>query len=70
VATLCEIVVPDEALDQRLGEMAAAEGMDPKQLAKLAREQGWIEALREELREEQALDQLVAKAKIVGVATD
>ena len=54
----------DEDLQERLGEMAASQGADLSQFERLAREQGWLEALRAELREERALDWLVGEADV------
>ena len=68
VAKFCEIEIGDEDLQERLGEMAASQGADLAEFERLAREQGWLEALRAELREERALDWLVGEADVTESA--
>ncbi len=68
VAKFCEIEIGDEDLQERLGEMAASQGADLAQFEQFAREQGWLEALRAELREERALDWLVGEADVTDSA--
>lgn len=56
--------VADADVDTRLDEMAAAQGMDPATLRKMAYDQGWVDAVRSELMDDSALDFLVAEAKV------
>jgi trigger factor len=56
--------VSDEEVAARLGEIAAAQGVDAARIRKLAREQDWEPAIRAELRERKALDFLAAGAKV------
>ena len=58
----------DEDVDARLDAMAAERGVPPADLRKLAREQGWYEALRSELIDRKALDFLVESAKVEDVS--
>ena len=64
------IEATDDDVDQRLEEMAEGRGMPPAQLRKIAREQGWHEAIRSELVEQKALDLLVERADVEEIASD
>ncbi len=44
--------------------------MPPAQLRKIAREQGWHEAIRSELVDQKALDLLVERADVEEIASD
>ena len=61
------IEVADEDVDARLDELAEARGTSPSELRKLARDQGWRDAIRAELLDERALDFLTAGAKVEEV---
>jgi len=64
VANDREIAIGDDELEARLHEMASAQGADVAQFERAAREQGWIEAIRAEMREERALQHLVDEADV------
>lgn len=64
VATCHEIEIGDEELGERIEAMAAAQGVEAGRLERAAREQGWLEAVRAELREERALAYLVDEASV------
>ena len=68
VATQRDIAIDDEAVDARLEEMASAQGVEVAQFERVAREQGWIEAIRAEMREERALECLVDEADVEETA--
>ena len=64
VASQREIAIDDDDVEARLQEMAASQGVDVEQFERVAREQGWLEAIRAELREERALQYLVDEASV------
>lgn len=68
VAVAQKIEVSDEDVNARLDEMAAGRGLPPGELRKIAREQGWLEAIRSELVDQKALDFLAQGAEVEEVA--
>ena len=68
VAKQQEMEASDEDVDARIDEMAAERGVPPADLRKLAREQGWHEAIRSELIDRKALEFLVESAKVEDVS--
>lgn len=67
VAKAREITVDDGAVDARLDEMAAREGVDPAQLRRLYREKDALGLVRSQLVDERALESLIRDAKIEEV---
>jgi trigger factor len=61
------IEVTEEDVEARLDEMAEGRGMQPGQLKKIAREQGWHEAIRSELLDQKAFDFLIEGADVEEV---
>ncbi len=70
VATAQSVEVSDEDVDARLDEMAAGRGVPPAELKKIARDQGWHDAIRAELVDKKALDYLIEHAEVEEVAAD
>ena len=68
VAKAQGIEVGDEQVDERIGAMAAERSVEPEQLRKMAREQGWLEAIRSELVERRALELLAEGADVEEVS--
>ena len=68
VATAHKIEVPDGEVDGRLDDLAASQGMDAREMRRMAEQQGWREAIRAELAEERALDFLIAEATVEEAA--
>lgn len=64
VAESQQLSVTPEELDERLGELAAAEGYPAADFSAMAREQGWSDAIEAELLEQRALDFLAAEATV------
>lgn len=64
------IVANDTEVDERLDQMAEGRGMPPAQLRKLAKEQGWREAIRSELVDKKTLDLLAEQAEIESVVDE
>jgi trigger factor len=70
IAKAEEIEATDEDVDARLEEMAEGRGMPPAELRKLAREQGWQEAIRSELVDQKALEFLTDRAAVEEIDPD
>lgn len=68
VAKARGVEVSDEDVDARIDEMAAERGVAPDQLRKMAREQGWHEAIRSELVDRAALELLTEAADVEEVS--
>jgi trigger factor len=64
VASARGVAVADAELDERLDHMAREQGLDPARLRKAYAKEGMREGLRAQLRQEKALDLLLAQAKI------
>ena len=58
----------DEDVEARIDEMAAERGVPPVELRKMAREQGWHEAIRSELVDRGALEFLAEAANVEEVS--
>jgi FKBP-type peptidyl-prolyl cis-trans isomerase (trigger factor) len=59
--------VSSDEVDARLGEMASAQGMDVERMRSMAKSQGWLPAVEQELRERKVYGYLAERAKIVDV---
>jgi trigger factor len=70
VAKSREIEIGDEDVDVRLDEMAEQRGVPPAELKKIARDQGWHEAIRSELVDQKALEYLTENAEVEEVEPD
>jgi len=70
VALAQQVEASDEDVDARLEEMAEGRGVPPAELKKMAREQGWHEAIRSELVDKKALDYLTENAEIEEVEAE
>jgi trigger factor len=68
VAKQQEMEASDEDVDARIDEMAAERNVKPAELRKLAREQGWHEAIRSELTDRKALEFLAESANVEDVS--
>jgi len=68
VAESQEIEISDESLDERVEEMASEQGLAAARLRQSYEERGLIEALRSQMREEGALEFLLAGAKVEETA--
>ncbi len=68
VAAKQEIEVGDEALDRKLEEMARDQGMDKDRLRSAYEEQGVLDALRSQIASDQALEFLMAGAKVEEIS--
>ena len=64
VAQAERLEASDADVDARLDEMAEERQMPPAQLRKMAREQGWHDAIRSELVDQKALAVLTEEADI------
>jgi len=64
VAREAGLSVEDEALDARIEEVAARQGVDARQLRRAYEERGLLDGLRGQLLEEQSLAWLVERAKV------
>ena len=63
------LAIDDPEIDQRLGKIAEEQGGDAARLRKAYRDAGALEALRERLLEEKAVEFLLALAKVDDVAS-
>jgi trigger factor len=68
VAKQQEMEASDEDVDARIDEMAAERNVKPAELRKLAREQGWHEAIRSELTDRKALEFLAESANVEDIS--
>jgi trigger factor len=68
VAKARGVEVSDQDVDARIDEMAEERGTAPDQLRKMAREQGWHEAIRSELVDRAALALLTEAADVEEVS--
>lgn len=68
VARARGIVVGDDEIDARIERMAAEQGVDPKRLRQLYREQNALAAVRQQIADEKALESLTRDAQIEEVA--
>lgn len=64
VADAREIEVSDEEVEEKVASMAREQGLDPARLRKAYEERGLLDGLRARLREEKALEFLLAEAKV------
>ncbi len=68
VARRNEIVADDAEVDARIEEMAAEQGAEAAKLRKAYADAGVLEAVRDQIREEKAVEFLLAEAKVEEVA--
>jgi trigger factor len=59
-----DISASDDDIEARLHELAESQGSDPEKMRSMAEEQGWLDAIEMELRDERIYEHLAAKAKI------
>jgi trigger factor len=67
VAKSAELEASDEEVDQRLDEMAEAQGVEAKKMQDMAETQGWRQAISAEVVDRKALALLEERAQIVQV---
>jgi trigger factor len=59
-----DISASDDDIEARLHELAESQGSDPEKMRSMAEEQGWLDAIEVELRNERIYEHLATKAKI------
>jgi len=64
VAAQQGLEVESAAVDERLDQLAAAQGVDPRRIREMAEQQGWRAAIVAELLDARALDFLAAEANV------
>ena len=67
VARSAELEASDEEVDQRLDEMAEAQGVEAKMMHDMADAQGWRQAISAEVVDQKALALLEERAQIADV---
>ncbi len=67
VARENDVEVEDAALDERLGELAEAQGVTVDKFKQTAEEQGWIQAIREQLLDQAVFGYLAGQATVNDV---
>jgi trigger factor len=67
VAKSEQLEASDEEIDERLGEMAAAQGVDMKMMSDMADAQGWRPAIESEVVERKTMALLEGRAQITEV---
>jgi len=67
VAKSEQLEASDEEIDERLGEMAAAQGVDMKMMSDMAEAQGWRPAIASEVVDRKAMVLLEERAQITEV---
>jgi trigger factor len=64
IAKQAELEASDEEIDERLAEMAAAQGFDAKLMSDMANAQGWRPAIGAEVVDRKAMDHLIEQANV------
>ena len=67
VASSADLKASDEEVDERLAEMAEAQGVDPKMMSEMAEAQGWRSAIESEVVDRKAMTLLEEQAQISEV---
>ena len=67
IARESDVQVDEAALEERLAELAEAQGVTPEKFRETAQEQGWIHAIREQLLDQAVFGFLAEKAQVKDV---
>ena len=67
IARESDVQVDEAALEERLAELAEAQGVTPEKFRETAEEQGWIHAIREQLLDQAVFGFLAEKAQVKDV---